>query len=63
MLFDKPSKKITGRIKFSGITPLGHNVSGYFFRIRQRTLQIKVGDEWHKVNKIFLSRIEGEENA
>lgn len=57
MLFDKPSNKITGRIKFFGTTPLGHKVSGYFFRIIKKSLQIKCGEKWHNVNAIHLSRV------
>lgn len=56
MLFDKPSNKITGRLKFSGTTPFGHKVSGYFFRIVKNNLQIKSGETWHKVNAVYLSR-------
>ena len=53
----KPSKEVTGRMKFYGKTPLGVEVSGYFFRIIKRSLQIKVGQIWHTVNTIHLSKI------
>ena len=56
MLFDKPSGKATGRVKFFGTTPLGLKVSGYFFRIIKKKLQIKCGEKWYKVDKVYLSR-------
>lgn len=62
MLFDKPSGEITGRMKFHGTTLIGNRVSGYFARIIKQSLQIKVGDTWHSVNKIFVSRVEGDKN-
>ena len=55
MLLDKPSGKINGRIKFYGTTPLGHKISGHFFRIFKQNLYIKSGESWHKVNAIYLS--------
>ena len=54
MLFDKPSNKITGRRKFYGVTPYGHKISGFFFRIKKRSLQIKVGKIWRVVNTISI---------
>ena len=57
MLFDKPSEKTTGRMKFYGTTPLGNKVCGYFFRIHRRSMQIKMGDKWHIVNKIESRRV------
>lgn len=59
----KPTRKISGRIKFHGTTPLGEKISGYFFRIKKKTLQIKQGEKWYKVNKIFLSRVEVSKNV
>ena len=53
----KPPGKVTGRIKFYGKTPFGVEVSGYFFRIRKGSLQIKAGENWHTVNVIYLSKI------
>lgn len=56
MLFDKPSRKITGRLTFYGITPLGKQIIGNFFRIKKRSLQIKSGKDWYTVNTIHLFR-------
>lgn len=58
----KATGQPTGRVKFSGTTPFGAKISGYFFRIKKNNLQIKSGEKWHKVNAVFLSRVE-EKNA
>lgn len=53
----KPTAQCTGRVKFWGITPSGTKVSGFFARIKNKSLQIKVADEWRVVDKIYLSKI------
>lgn len=56
MLFDKPSQKTTGRIKFYGTTPCGREVYGHFFRIYKNTFQIKAGKFWRQVSTVYLSK-------